>query len=315
MAFGIAKGFGFEQRLETQLYQRLAGQEEVVRRIIAFARSLLENTQGGIVAGIGVAVLFWSALKVLGHIEGALNEIWKVRPRSFIRRLTDYMAVMILSPVLVIVSSSVNVYITAEIKAITGRLALLQVASPVIYFLLQLLPYGLIWILFILIYVVMPNTRVSLKSALVAGLIGGTFFQLSQGLYINAQVVVSKYNAIYGSFAALPLFLIWLQLSWMLVLFGAQIAYAHQHVGNYTGRVDPGRASPATVRLCALWLVNRIVKAFETGRPAPLPETLAEDLQLPFSMVEEILDRIEERLGELVLELRGQRLFQYGPSL
>ncbi|MEJ2038989.1 MAG: YihY/virulence factor BrkB family protein [Desulfosarcinaceae bacterium] len=294
MAFGIAKGFGFEQLLESQLYQRLAGQEEVVARIIAFARSLLENTKGGIVAGIGVAVLFWSALKVLGHIEEALNEIWKVKPRSFIRRLTDYMAVMILSPVLVIVSSSMNVYITTEVKAITGRLSLLQMASPVIYFLLKLLPFGLIWILFILIYMVMPNTRVRFKSALVAGLVGGTIFQLFQGAYINAQVVVSKYNAIYGSFAALPLFLIWLQLSWMLVLFGAQVAYAHQHVGNYTGRSDQRETSPASAQLYAVWLVNRVARAFEQGKPAPTAENLAESLQIPFSMVADILDRLSD---------------------
>jgi membrane protein len=264
----------------------------VLAKIINFARSLLENTRGGLVAGIGILVLFWSALKVLGHIESALNEIWKVKPRSFVRKLTDYLSVLMISPLLIIVSSSMNVYITTQVTAITNRLTLLQVASPLIYFLLKLMPYGLGWLLFILIYMVMPNTRVSFKSALVAGLIGGTIFQLSQGLYINAQVVVSKYNAIYGSFAALPLFLIWLQLSWMIVLFGAQIAYAHQHVGNFTGKVDHRNAGPAAFKIWAIRIAHRIVRHFEKGLPALTADRLAEPLQLPFPMVVQILDRL-----------------------
>ena len=130
MAFGIAKGFGLEQRLEKMFYQQLAGQEVVVDKIITFARSLLANTQGGLIAGIGVVLLFWSAVKVLNHIEGTLNDIWKVQSRSFVRKFTDYLAILVIGPLLVILSSSINLFIMAQVEAITGRLALLKISQP-----------------------------------------------------------------------------------------------------------------------------------------------------------------------------------------
>jgi len=163
MAFGIAKGFGLEQRLESQLYLQFAGQEEVLSKVIGFAHSLLENTKGGLIAGIGVVLLFWSAVKVLIHIENSLNHIWKVNARTFVRKFTDYLTIMIIGPLLVIVSSSANVFITTQVKAITGKLALLEAASPVIYTLLKLLPFGLVWLLFFMVYMIMPNTQVRFR--------------------------------------------------------------------------------------------------------------------------------------------------------
>ncbi len=292
MAFGIAKGFGLEQRLEKQLYLRLAGQEEVIAKIVDFARSLLENTKGGLIAGIGVIILFWSAVKVLSHIESALNHIWKVKARSFVRKFADYLSIMIISPLVVIVSSSVNVFITTQVMAIAGKMTLLQAASPLIYTALKLLPFGLIWLLFILIYMVMPNTRVQFVSALIAGVVAGTIFQISQGIYINAQIVVSKYNAIYGSFAALPLFLIWLQLSWMIVLLGAEIAYAHQHVNHYVMAAVYHETSLDFRRRFALHILRLIIERFEQGRPALTAAQITQTLKAPCLLVEQLLDQM-----------------------
>jgi membrane protein len=292
MAFGISKGFGLEQRLEKQLYLRFAGQEEIISRIIDFARSLLENTKGGLIAGIGVALLFWSAIKVLGHIEGALNAIWKVRARTFIRKFSDYLAIMIISPLLIIVSSSVNVFITTQVKAISGKLALLQAASPVIVLLLKLLPFGLIWLLFILIYMVMPNTQVRFSSALTSGIIAGTVYQIFQGIYISAQVLVSQYNAIYGSFAALPLFLVWLQVSWMIVLLGAEIAYNHQHVSRHTMVADHRKATPDFRKRYALHILRLIVLRFRAGDPPLTAPAIAALLRGPLLLVEELIGQM-----------------------
>lgn len=294
MAFGIAKGFGLEQRLESQLHLRFAGQEEVISKVIGFARSLLENTKGGLIAGIGVIMLFWSALKVLSHIENTLNHIWKVQPRSAIRRFTDYLTIMLISPLVMVVSSSVNVYITTQLTAMTGRLALLQAASPIIFFLLKLLPFGLIWLLFILIYLVMPNTQVRIWPAVLAGIIGGSLFQILQGIYISAQVLVSKYNAIYGSFAALPLFLIWLQLSWMIVLLGAEIAYAHQHVHHFTMAADYRQTSADFRRRYALHILRLIIRRFEQGRQPFTSDQIAGALKLPYLLVAELIEQLRE---------------------
>jgi membrane protein len=292
LVFGIAKGFGLEQRLQNQLYERLAGQEEVLGKIITFSRSLLENTKGGVIAGIGVILLFWSAIKLLGHIEKALNEIWKVKPRSFIRRFTDYLSIMVICPLLVIVSSSVNVYITTQIRLMTGELMLLRIASPAIFFVLKLLPFGLIWLLFIMVYMVMPNTRVHFSSSAIAGVFAGTAFQLFQGVYISTQVVVARYNAIYGSFAALPLFLIWLQLSWMIVLFGAQIAYAHQHVSHSAMLLDIRKLSSATQKLYAVYILRHIIENFQKGIPPSTIDQISRSLKLPDSVVAHLLRRL-----------------------
>lgn len=292
MAFGVAKGFGLEQRLETQLYERFTGQEEVLSKVIAFSNSLLENTKGGLIAGIGVVLLFWSAIKVLSHIENSLNHIWKVNSRTFVRKFTDYLSIMIISPLLVIVSSSLNVYITTQVTAMTNKLELLQALGPAIYMLMKLLPYGLIWLLFIMIYMLMPNTQVRFSSAIVAGVIGGTIYQVTQGIYISAQVLVSKYNAIYGSFAALPLFLIWLQISWMIVLIGAQISFAYQHVSHYTMATDYQRTSPYFRRRFALHILRLIIKRFEKGKPPLTANQISKRLKAPFLLVEQLAGRL-----------------------
>jgi len=248
LAFGIAKGFGFAKRLETLLYEKLPGQEDVLTQVIAFANSLLENTKGGVIAGIGIAVLFWSLIKVLSHIESSFNAIWEIKKhRSIGRKISDYLSIALICPILVIMSSSVTVFITTQIKHITEKVALLGMFSPIIFFFLKLLPYGLIWILFTTIYIFMPNTRVNFSSGIIAGVFAGTLYQIVQWAYINFQVLVAKYNAIYGSFAALPLFLIWLQISWLIVLFGAEISFSYQNV--HTHEFDP-MARKITPAIC-----------------------------------------------------------------
>jgi membrane protein len=305
MAFGIAKGFGMEQLLQNQLYIRFAGQKEVLTKVIGFANTLLENTKGGLIAGIGVVLLFWSAIKVLNHIEGTLNHIWKVKARSFVRKFTDYLTIMILSPLLVVVSSSANVFITTQVKAITGKLALLEAASPFIFTLLKLLPFGLIWLLFIMIYMIMPHTQVRLSSAVTAGVIAGTIYQLTQGMYISAQVVVSKYNAIYGSFAALPLFLFWLQISWMIVLLGAEVAYAHQNVSHYAMVTDYRKTSPDFRRRYALHILRWIIRRFEKGEPPLSIDDLSRQLKAPFLLVEQLIEQLYQ--AGLISKVQGKK--------
>ena len=203
MAFGVAKGFGLEKILEAQLLAKLEGQPEIADRLLGFSRSLLENTKGGAIAGVGVAVLFWSVIKVLGNIESALNDIWGIpRARTLGRKLADYLSVMMICPVLLIISSSATVLVTTQITAMVERLAFLGAAAGVIIFLIKLLPYTVIWFLFTFMYVFMPNTKVQLKSAMWGGILAGTIYQLTQFAYIKFQVGVSSYGAIYGSFAA-----------------------------------------------------------------------------------------------------------------
>jgi len=164
MAFGIAKGFGFEKLLEKQLMNQFSGQEDVLTTVISFANSLLANTKGGLLAGVGIMVLFWAVIKVLGNIEYSFNDIWGIKEgRTLGRKFSDYLSVMLLCPILMILASSVTVFITTQITLITAKVALLGMFSSIIFFVLKLLPYCLIWVLFTFLYIFMPNTKINLN--------------------------------------------------------------------------------------------------------------------------------------------------------
>jgi membrane protein len=298
LAFGIAKGFGLQARLETQLLalqERLPVQEEVLAGVIDSANNLLEKARGGVVAGVGVLLLLWTVIKVLGNIEKSFNDIWGVKkPRTFARKLSDYLSLMVICPILFVVSSSATVFIAGQVRAITERIDLLGAVSPLIFAALRLLPYCAIWILFVSIYIFMPNTKVDLRSGVLAGIVAGTIYQVVQWVYIAFQVGVTKYNAIYGSFAALPLFLVWLQLSWLIVLLGAEISFAHQNVDTYEFEPDSLRASGRCRKLLSLRMVHLLVKNFCAGEKAWTATQISHTLEIPIRLVRQILFELAE---------------------
>ena len=295
MAFGIASGFGFEQRLKKDLLENLPGQEAVVLRVIDFAHTLLEDTRGGLIAGVGVVVLFWAVIKVLGNIESSLNAIWEIgKSRPIGRKIGDYLGMMILSPVLVIVSGSATVFIKTQVMMMTREVWILGAFSPMILLSLKLLPYILAWILFSTVYLVMPNTRVRMSSAVIAGIIAGTLYQLVQWGYINFQVGVARNNAIYGSFAALPLFLVWLQMSWLIVLFGAVISSAWQRIDELAVDKVCRRRSVFLNRLLCLCIVHWLVHRFRRAEPPSTHAEIAAALGISIPLVRELTGQLVE---------------------
>lgn len=313
MAFGVAKGFGFEERLEERIFAAFPEQEDVVAQIIEFARNMLDNTSGGLIAGIGVAVLFWTVIRMLGNIEKSFNDIWGIKsPRSFGRKLGDYLSVMLIGPVLIIASSSLNVFIKAQAIALEEGNELFAASGKLLQFGLQFWPYLLIWVLFAFIYVFMPNGKVRIVSGILGGIIAGTLYQLLQWGYINSQSYLSSYGAIYGSFAALPLFLIWLHVSWLIVLFGAEISFAHQNVDTYEFEPDCIKASPAVKKLMSLRLAQMTVQRFVRGEPPLDAEQMAHELGVPVRLVRELLfELVEARvLSEVQDDLKQEPSFQ-----
>jgi membrane protein len=315
MFFGVAKGFGFEKRLENELFDRFPGQEEVLGQVINFSNSLLEQTRGGLIAGIGLLVLFWSVLKVLGHIEMALNDIWEIKKqRSWGRKFSDYLSIMLISPILVLMSGSVTVFITTHVTQITQKVALLGVLSPLISFLLKFGPYVLIWALFTILYIIMPNTKVNFKAGLLGGVIAGTLYQIAQGAYISFQIGAAKYNAIYGSFAALPLFLMWVQISWWIVLFGAELSFANQNVDTYEYEPDSFKVSSGFKKLLTLQITHLLIKKFANGDKPLTDIQISDQLEMPIRLVHNILFDLVE--SGLVSETRtkADKEFAYQPA-
>ena len=298
MIFGISKGFGLEKRVQTELETAFQGQQDVLEEIVAYADRLLNNTSGGLVAGLGVVLLFWAIIKILGSIEGSFNHIWGVKKgRHLGRKFSDYLSFMLISPVLLVMAGSITVFITSQVTSLTQRIEAISVLAPLILFALKFLPYAVIWLSFSFVYFWMPNTRVRLSSCVIAGIAAGTLFQLTQWFYIHFQIGAAKYNAIYGSLAAWPLFLVWLQISWLIVLFGAEISFAHQNVETYEFEQDSSAVSHSFRMLLSLDVARRIIQRF-CHSEEPWDETaVAHHMELPIRLARTILyDLVEAQV-------------------
>ncbi|MFC1822487.1 YihY/virulence factor BrkB family protein [Thermodesulfobacteriota bacterium] len=290
MAFGVAKGFGLEKLLEREVLEGLKGQEEVASKILAFSHSTLETARGGLIAGVGVAVLFWLIIKLLGNIEKSFNDIWGItHARSFGRKMSDYLSVVLICPLLLIMSSSATVFIKTQITLVTQKVAILGIFSPLILLILKALPVCAIWLLFTFLYIYMPNAKVRFGSGLLGGIVAGTIFSIVQWAYITFQIGVSRYGAIYGSFAALPLFLIWLQVSWLIVLLGTEISFASQNVETYEFEQDSQQVSHFFKKLLSLRIAQLCVDRFFKGEEPWNADQISHHLEVPIRLVNLIL--------------------------
>jgi len=313
MAFGIAKGFGMEKLLEEQLRNKLVGHEDILANVIQFSNALLANTKGGLIAGVGVVVLFWAVIKVLGQIEYSFNDIWGVKDKRPLGRMfSDYLSLMLVGPVILILSGGTTVFITVQVGLIMEKFSVLGSFSPLIFFFLKLLPYTLLWFLFTFLYIFMPNTKVELSAALIAGIITGTIFQIVQWVYITFQIGVVQYNAIYGSFAALPLFLAWLQLSWLIVLYGAELSFAYQNVDTYEFEPDALQASHRLRTLLSLQVAHHVITNFIKGEPPLTAPGISHQLDIPIRFVNEILFELSKSniLSKAEIEENGEHGYQ-----
>lgn len=289
--FGIAKGFGFEHALEAELNERFMEQQELMTKLIGFAYSWLASAQGGVIAGIGTLTLLWSVLGLLNNIENALNAIWKTQiSRSYGRKISDYLATMIIAPIFLVTSSSLNVFLNSHIVQTAQNNVIVGALSPLLLFMLKLFPFFLIWILFILVYLYMPNTKVYVRSAILAGIGAGTAFQIWQWIYIRFQIGATSYGAIYGSFAAIPLFMIWLQFSWMILLAGAEVAFEIENNLFIPSR----RLTPLSNKAAALMITYRCIESFIHHHSPQTDRSLAHELGISLHHLQNILDVLQK---------------------
>ena len=287
MVFGIAKGFGLETRLNEYLYGKFPQYSVLIDQIIDFANALLQRTKGGLIASVGLVVLFWSVLKVFGNIENAFNNIWEVhRSRSFARKFSDYTTVVVVTPILGVISSGIGVQLQSQLQHFTS--------STVVQILLGFVSVVMIWLMFAFVYLVMPNTKVKLRNAAIAGVIAGTAFQIFQLAYIYIQSRLTSYNAIYGSFAAVPLFLIWMQSSWQIVLFGAELSFAYQNIQKFEYEKQAREMSYEYHKKALVVVMYQIVNHFINKSGGVSSETIAGALNLPLRVVRDAIYDLEK---------------------
>ncbi|MBI1932514.1 MAG: YihY/virulence factor BrkB family protein [Ignavibacteriales bacterium] len=313
--FGIFKGFGLQENLEKILMENFKEYEAVMVKIVSYSNMLLENTKGGIIAGVGIILLLWTVIKLLNNIEYSLNDIWKFKTsRSVVRQFSDFLAIIFLAPLFFVLSSGLTVFISVFIDDLAEKYKLLGMIVPIISFLLKFLPYIIIWMLFTLFYVVMPNGPVKFSSAFFAAIFAGTLYQIVQYIYVTFQIGIANYNAIYGSFAVFPLFLIWLQTSWLIFLFGAEISYAIQNISNFEFEADSKNINYHQKKLISLAIAQIIAKNFQMGKKAMSTSEISEKLGIPIILTDKIISEFVEVGLFSKIYLDKDKVFLYQPA-
>lgn len=293
LLFGIAKGFDLDVKLRAELSQQLYQHKEILEWVCKFADTTLKQAQGGIVAGVGVVALIWTVLWLASNIERAFNDVWGLPTRKNIfRRFSDYLALILLTPLAVVIVGASGVALRTFLDKMAGTMSHLSVLLSIAA---DLSPLMIAVGVFTLIYKLAPNTKVRISSALLAGVIAGLLFQLLQDGFIFLQGNIFKYNRIYGTFAVLPLFLVWLQWSWQIVLFGAEIGFVGQNIdsgifdagGNY---IDSMRMRRANQLACA----SLIYSCFSRGDGGVTINEIAQKLNIPAAMLDSQLHELSD---------------------
>ena len=307
LVFAVVKGFGLADGLVENLYELFPQHPETVDYIVGFAENALARTQGGVVAAVGLVMLFWAVIRVFGSIENAFNNIWEVKvERSIARQWTDYIAVVMIVPVLWILANAVGNYIEQTLGLYDKWYftTLSRLASMVV-----------IWTMFTLLYLIIPNARVRFQSALMAGIVAGTIFLLFQWGYVYVQRWMTSYNAVYGSFAALPLFLIWMQTSWEILLFGGELSFAYQNISRFAEERESLRISYDQRRKVLLAVMILVARNFrDHGGTLPTDE-IRKRLGLPTRIVNDILFQLVQA-GQLIAVRSGdgEREVAFAPA-
>ena len=311
--FAIARGFGFNKYIEEWFRDAFASQPQVADILIGFVNSYLVHTKSGVFLGIGLLFMLWTLLMLLKNIEKSFNDIWQVqKSRSIYRSLTDYLAMFLLLPIIIVVTSGMSILAATVADDIDEYFLL----GPLMRFILDVMPYAVMSAVFVGIYMFIPNTTVKLQSAIVPGIVAGVAMQCLQFMYIHSQIWVSSYNAIYGSFAALPLFILWVQISWTICLLGAELCFTNQNMEEFAFRANAGDLSHSCrISLCAQ-IMSIVCHRFENcQRPLTALEIKAAT-DIPIRIVHELLFSLTSvnMLSEVAAE-NGEGSVAYQPAV
>jgi len=297
--FALAKGFGVHHFLEPFLLKYIAfGQEEIIRRIIQY----ISNTNVKALGSIGFLLVLVSVIGAMGTIERTFNQIWGVQQhRRGFRKVADYLSILAIFPLAVMFSVAMTAAVSSS--TIAQKLRLIGPFSQVMDWLFTLGPYVMLWVGFIFLYILAPNTRVRTQSAVIGGFLAGTVWQASLCIYTQFQIGLARYNAIYSGFASLPFFLVWLYVSWVIVLFGAEIVFIHQNLRSFKGTQLLPDASPRYRERLALRAMMKIAHRFYTGGSPWEAAELSRALQVHPALLAEVLSTLQG--NKLIVELLG----------
>ena len=291
LLLAISKGFGFQEIVEKELYTYFPSQSKALGTALGFVDSYLAEASSGVLVGVGIVVLLWTLISLLSNIEDAFNNIWDIKNgRTTIQKIKDYIAIFLLIPILMILSSGISIFMSSTVMSAVP----FAFMTPMVNALMELTPLVLTWAAFTLCFWLIPHTQVEFKFAAISGAFCAVAFEVLQLLFLSGQIYVSKYNAIYGSFAFLPLMLIWLQLSWLLLLSGCGLTYSLQNVFSYNFFGNLNSVAESYFRKVLIVVAAVIYRRFHLGLPAPTRNSLSTTYGLPIRMVSNIADRLEK---------------------
>lgn len=290
LIFAIGRGFGFQNIIESQFMSYFPAQQNVVETALTMVDSYLKQSSEGWFLGIGIVMLLWTLISLLMNVEQAFNMVWGIkRGRGIWRKISDYTAIFMILPILMICSSGLSIFVSSVLQnALQG-----EFLTPAIMFGLKVAKYVFTWLLFAGVYMLIPNTKVKFKNALIAGVLAGSAFILLQWMFMSGQVSVSKYNAVYGSFAFIPLLLIWIHFSWVVCLAGAIICYSSQNIFRFSFSNEIKNISTDYRRRVTLIVMAVIVKRF-CERKAPLEAADFNKYGLPPRLVADVVEDLVE---------------------
>lgn len=308
--FGLARGFGFDAYMMELLRERYASHLDLVTIFQEFVENYLNNARGGAFVGIGIAVLLWSVMKVFFQVEISFNEIWLVnKNRNYIRRFTDYISLLLVVPIFVLLSSGVSFYFNHAITLFHGN----YIISPTLHAVLYAMPFVVAWAIFTMMYVVMPNTKVKFYVAAIAAVVSTAAFFGFKWLYVYVQTMMTTYNAVYGSLAAIPFALLFVQTTWMIILFGAEISFSLQNVRNFEFEKDVEDMSNRYMTFGLLSVTKIIALHFRDGDAPMTLDELADRHHIPIRFASEVLNRLCK--SGILMECRNDSKVVYTPAM
>lgn len=288
LVLAIAKGFGFEQVIEDKLNESFLGTMGLVPTMMGFVERYLETARGGVFIGVGMLILLWSVYSFFNTIETSFNTIWQVKnSRSRLRQFTTYITILLLVPILIVVSSGINIFLNTTAAELD-----LKAMSAIREFFFKLLPFITCWFIFSWMYWAIPNTKVGAWATFIPGILVGTLFQLLQMLTVYLVMFLSRTSIIYGAFAVIPLLLTWLQLSCLFILSGAELSFAIQNNEEFDYDHDLQNISRRYKDYITLFLTYKVVKRFEEEQEPQTAHEMASENHLPARLVNQLLSRL-----------------------
>jgi membrane protein len=318
IALSIAKGFGLDQNLESIITSSewFHSNNGVLQPLLEKAKNTIQSTSGGYIAGIGIIILFWSVISLLNQIETSFNHIWQIKtPRVWYRKFTDYLTIMLIAPILIVLASSITVFVSTALDEFIDKAPILEFFKPIVGFLIRFAPYIITWIMLTLLFIVLPNAKVKFVPALVSGIIAGTALKIVLWLYLDLQFGITKLNAIYGGLALIPLFIIILQTMWLIILVGAELSFANQNVSRYEFESGALDISHFQKRALVLMIMHMIVRNFTVGEKPISAEHISRSLKIPIRLVRDILEDLSDIKLVSVIHEHEQKERSYQPAL